>query len=104
MGSCSLIFWNENWKRQKKNESRINAVEIRSLRTVCGASRKDISRNSDVKERCGLKEEVVTRVERVQVTLTRYVFHNLFGRRTVFRSYGRHPPMGAYGGVHRTHK
>ncbi|GBP76936.1 hypothetical protein EVAR_53818_1 [Eumeta japonica] len=28
-------------------------------------SRKDRCRNSDVRERCGLKEDVVTRVERV---------------------------------------
>ncbi|GBP03576.1 hypothetical protein EVAR_101885_1 [Eumeta japonica] len=31
---------------------------------VCGLSRKDRCRNSDVRERCGLKEDVVTRVER----------------------------------------
>ncbi|GBP61971.1 hypothetical protein EVAR_40979_1 [Eumeta japonica] len=50
---------------RKKNESRINAVEMRSLRSMYGVSRKDRCRNSDVRERCGLKEDVVTRVERV---------------------------------------
>ncbi|GBP08510.1 hypothetical protein EVAR_77189_1 [Eumeta japonica] len=49
----------------EENESRINAVEMRSLRSMCVVSRKDICRNSDVGERCGLKEDVVTRVERV---------------------------------------
>ncbi|GBP91684.1 hypothetical protein EVAR_100264_1 [Eumeta japonica] len=49
---------------QKKSESRINAVEMRSLRSMCGVSRKDKCKNSDVRERCGLKADVVTRVER----------------------------------------
>ncbi|GBP21250.1 hypothetical protein EVAR_84377_1 [Eumeta japonica] len=46
----------ESWVWQKKNESRINAVEMRSLRSTCGVSRKDRCGNSDVRERCGLKE------------------------------------------------
>ncbi|GBP13100.1 hypothetical protein EVAR_93069_1 [Eumeta japonica] len=37
---------------------------MRSLRSMCGVSHKDRCRNSDVRERCGLKEDVVTRVER----------------------------------------
>ncbi|GBP43973.1 hypothetical protein EVAR_27141_1 [Eumeta japonica] len=32
---------------------------------MCGVSRKDRCRNSDVRARCGLKEDVVTRAERV---------------------------------------
>ncbi|GBP34950.1 WD repeat-containing protein 13 [Eumeta japonica] len=48
----------------EKNESRINAVEMRSLCIMCGVSRKDRCRNSDVRERCGLKEDVMTRGER----------------------------------------
>ncbi|GBP07999.1 hypothetical protein EVAR_78123_1 [Eumeta japonica] len=31
---------------------------------MCGVSQKDRRRNSDVKERCSLKEDVVTRVEK----------------------------------------
>ncbi|GBP86895.1 hypothetical protein EVAR_53095_1 [Eumeta japonica] len=38
---------------------------MRSLHTMCGVSRKDKYRNSDVRERCGLKEDVVAIVERV---------------------------------------
>ncbi|GBP05609.1 hypothetical protein EVAR_3078_1 [Eumeta japonica] len=51
-------------QEMKKIESRINAVKIRSLRSVCGVSQKDRCRNSDVRQRCGLKEDVVIRVER----------------------------------------
>ncbi|GBP46579.1 hypothetical protein EVAR_21735_1 [Eumeta japonica] len=54
----------ESWLWQKKNVSKIDVVEIRSLSSMCGVSRKDRCRNSDVRERCGLKEDVVTRVER----------------------------------------
>ncbi|GBP19082.1 hypothetical protein EVAR_83395_1 [Eumeta japonica] len=37
---------------------------MRSLRSMCGVSCKDSCRNNDVRKRCGLKEDVVTRVER----------------------------------------
>ncbi|GBP04784.1 hypothetical protein EVAR_3717_1 [Eumeta japonica] len=39
-------------------------MEMRSVRSIYGEPLKDICRNSDVRQRCGLKEEVVTRVER----------------------------------------
>ncbi|GBP29497.1 Graves disease carrier protein homolog [Eumeta japonica] len=37
--------------------------EMLSLRSMCGVSRKDKCKNIEVKERCGLKEDVVNRVE-----------------------------------------
>ncbi|GBP11099.1 hypothetical protein EVAR_79759_1 [Eumeta japonica] len=37
---------------------------MRSLRPMCGMSRKDRCKNSDVRQRCGLKEDVVTKAER----------------------------------------
>ncbi|GBP49942.1 hypothetical protein EVAR_37025_1 [Eumeta japonica] len=48
----------------EKKESRIDAVEMRSLRGMSGVSRKDRCRNRDARERCGLKEDVVSRVDR----------------------------------------
>ncbi|GBP78264.1 hypothetical protein EVAR_66295_1 [Eumeta japonica] len=36
---------------------------MRSLRSMCGVSQKDKCRDSDVRERCGVKEDVVTGVE-----------------------------------------
>ncbi|GBP68052.1 hypothetical protein EVAR_104012_1 [Eumeta japonica] len=58
-----LTCGSENWVWQKKNGSRISAVEMRSLRSLCGVSRKDRCRNSDVRQRSGLKEDVA-RAER----------------------------------------
>ncbi|GBP79693.1 hypothetical protein EVAR_55829_1 [Eumeta japonica] len=62
--SGKKLAGSESWIWQKKNESRINAVEMPSLRSLCGVFQKDRRRYSDVRERCGLKEGVVTRVER----------------------------------------
>ncbi|GBP51684.1 hypothetical protein EVAR_48307_1 [Eumeta japonica] len=45
---------------------------MRSLYSVCGVPRKDLCRNNDVRERCGLKEDVVTGVER---GISRWVGH-----------------------------
>ncbi|GBP85517.1 hypothetical protein EVAR_45059_1 [Eumeta japonica] len=47
---------------RKKNKTRINAVNMRSPGSVCGVSQKDRCRNSDVRQQCGMKEDVVTRV------------------------------------------
>ncbi|GBP60608.1 hypothetical protein EVAR_50972_1 [Eumeta japonica] len=49
---------------KKKDECRINAVEMRSQSSKCGVSLTDRCRNSDVRERCGLKEDVETREEK----------------------------------------
>ncbi|GBP61740.1 hypothetical protein EVAR_31068_1 [Eumeta japonica] len=57
------MYGRESWVWQKKNERKINAVEIRSLRSVYRESGKGRYRNSHVRERCRLKEDVVTRVE-----------------------------------------
>ncbi|GBP81757.1 hypothetical protein EVAR_62673_1 [Eumeta japonica] len=49
----------------EENENGINAVEMQSMRYICGVSLKDKCRNSDVTQGCGLKINVVTKVERV---------------------------------------
>ncbi|GBP41788.1 Collagenase [Eumeta japonica] len=43
---------------------RTSDLEMRSLCSMCGVARRDRRRNSDVRQRCDLKEDVVTRVER----------------------------------------
>ncbi|GBP26863.1 hypothetical protein EVAR_16443_1 [Eumeta japonica] len=48
----------------KMNDAVKKKVEMRSLRSICGVCRKDRCRNSDVGERYGLKEDLLTRVER----------------------------------------
>ncbi|GBP21257.1 hypothetical protein EVAR_84384_1 [Eumeta japonica] len=55
---------NGNDNDNKKNESRINAVGMRFLGSVCGVSRKGRCRNGDARESRGLKEDVTIRLER----------------------------------------
>ncbi|GBP62830.1 hypothetical protein EVAR_44684_1 [Eumeta japonica] len=47
-----------------RRKSKFNAVAMRSLHSMCGVSRKDKCRNSDIRKRCGLKEDVVTGVDK----------------------------------------
>ncbi|GBP43042.1 hypothetical protein EVAR_96300_1 [Eumeta japonica] len=56
VGASGTLAHSESWVRQKKNESRINVVEMWSLRSMCGVPLKDRCGNSDVRNRCGLKE------------------------------------------------
>ena len=49
---------------QRKNESRINAVEMRSLRSMYGVSLSERIPNDVIRNRCELKDSIVTRVER----------------------------------------
>ncbi|GBP87513.1 hypothetical protein EVAR_86550_1 [Eumeta japonica] len=60
----TLMYGRESWVWQRKNENRINAVEMRSLRSMRGVSQDDRCRNSDVREWCDLKKDVVSRVQR----------------------------------------
>ncbi|GBP77571.1 hypothetical protein EVAR_57249_1 [Eumeta japonica] len=56
-GSENPVWW-------KKNENRINVLEMRFLSNMCGMSQEDRYRNSDVRESYGLKKDVVIRVKR----------------------------------------
>lgn len=60
----TLMYGSESWVWQKRNESRINAVEMRSLRSMCGLTLKDRVRNSMIRKHCGLKEDVVTKIDK----------------------------------------
>ncbi|KAG7300726.1 hypothetical protein JYU34_015052 [Plutella xylostella] len=60
----TLMYGSESWVWQKKNESRVNAVEMRSLRSMCGLKLNDRIRNSIIRERVGVKEDVVTKIEK----------------------------------------
>ncbi|GBP34556.1 hypothetical protein EVAR_85276_1 [Eumeta japonica] len=53
-----------SWVLQKKSESRIKAVEMRSQRSMCGVSLKDRYNTSDVRRRCDLKENVNARMRK----------------------------------------
>ncbi|GBP40581.1 hypothetical protein EVAR_41661_1 [Eumeta japonica] len=52
-GPDSYIYGSESCVCQKKNESRINAVEMQTLHNMCEVSLKDVGA---MRERCGLKE------------------------------------------------
>ncbi|KAI8431494.1 hypothetical protein MSG28_015996 [Choristoneura fumiferana] len=60
----TLMYGSESWVWQKKHESRINAVEMRALRSMIGVKLSDRIRNSEIRKRCGLKEDVVTKIEK----------------------------------------
>ncbi|GBP67988.1 hypothetical protein EVAR_57962_1 [Eumeta japonica] len=64
--------YSESWVWQKKNESRTDAMEMRSLRNVCGIFLKNRCMNR-VRERFGLKENVVTRIEKGVVRRFRHL-------------------------------
>ncbi|GBP76758.1 hypothetical protein EVAR_58482_1 [Eumeta japonica] len=61
----------ESWVWREKNENAINTVKMRSLRCTCMMSLQDMYRNSDFRERCGLKENIVTRVEKEVPAVTK---------------------------------
>ena len=60
----TLMYGSESWVWQAKHKSRINAVEMRALRSMEGVTLKDRIRNSVIRERVGVKVDVVTRIER----------------------------------------
>ena len=60
----TLIYGSESWVWQKKHKSKINAVEMRALRSMSGIKLSDRVNNSIIREQCGVKEDVVTKIEK----------------------------------------
>ncbi|XP_063542355.1 uncharacterized protein LOC134750982 [Cydia strobilella] len=60
----TLMYGSESWVWQKRHQSQVNAVEMRALRSVCGVRLQDRIRNSVIREKCGLSEDVVTKIEK----------------------------------------
>jgi hypothetical protein len=52
----TLIYGSESQVWQKKHTSRVNAVEMRALRSLIGVKLSDRVRNEVLKEECGVKE------------------------------------------------
>lgn len=59
----TLMYGSESWVWQKKHASKVNACEMRVLRSICGVTRRERVRNVTVRERCGTKG-IVTRIEK----------------------------------------
>ena len=59
----SITYGSETWTWLKKDESSINAVEMRSLRRMCGKKLTDRVRNEDIRNECEINESIVTRMK-----------------------------------------
>jgi hypothetical protein len=61
----TLMYGSESWVWQKKHISRVNAVrEMRSLRSMIGVKLSDKVKNDVIREECGVKEDVVTKIKK----------------------------------------
>ena len=52
----TLMYGSESWTWLKKDECGINAVEMRSLRRMCGRTLRDRVRNTEIREMCDNEE------------------------------------------------
>ena len=60
----TLLYGSETWVLQKKNERKMNAVEMQSLRRICGVSFADRIRNEEVHRIAGTNEDVTVRMKK----------------------------------------
>jgi hypothetical protein len=58
------MYGSESWVWQKKHTSRLNAVEMRAVRSMIGVKLSDGVRKQVVRKECGVKEDVVTKIEK----------------------------------------
>jgi hypothetical protein len=49
----------------KKYVSRMNEVELRALRSMIGVKLSDRVRNEVIRDECGVKDDVVTKMRRI---------------------------------------
>ena len=54
----------KTWALQKKNKRKMNAVEMRSLRRICGVSVADRIHNEEIHRRAGTSEDVTVRMKK----------------------------------------
>ena len=57
----TLLNGSETWVLQKKNERKMNAVELRYLRKICGVSLADRILNEEIHRMYGTSEDVTCR-------------------------------------------
>ena len=54
----TLLYGSEAWLCQKKHVSKVNAVEMRSLRKLCGVTLTNRIRNEEIRRMAGFQESV----------------------------------------------
>ena len=59
----TIMYGSETWTWSKKDESGMNAVEMRALRRMCGVRLIDRVKNERVRELCECKQSVVNRMK-----------------------------------------
>ena len=56
-----LSYGSETWVLEKRNEKKMNAVEIRSFRRTSGVSLADRIRDEKIREMAGTSEDITVR-------------------------------------------
>ena len=60
----TLTYDSEAWNWQRKDESRLNAVEMRSLKRMCGKTMYDRIKNVDIRKECKADVSVMNRIKK----------------------------------------
>ncbi|CAG4954309.1 unnamed protein product [Parnassius apollo] len=60
----TLLYGSETWVCQKKHKSKLNVVEMRSIRKMCGVTLADRKRNEEIRNMAGLKDDLITKIDR----------------------------------------
>ena len=61
----ALLYGSETWVLQKKNESKVNAVDMRSLRRIYTVSLVYLIRNEEIHRMAGTSDDVTVRKKKI---------------------------------------
>ena len=59
----SLVYGSESWSLSARDRSRLEVVEMKCLRSICGLRRVDRVRNEEIRRRCQMEVSISERVE-----------------------------------------
>ena len=59
-----MLYGSETWAMSARDRSRLEVVEMKCLRSICGVTRMDRLRNEYIRNRCDLKNGIGVKVER----------------------------------------
>jgi hypothetical protein len=87
----TLMYGSEAWSWKNKDESRLNAVEMRSLRRMCGKTMYDRCTNAEIRAECKAEVSIIDKIKK---GLLRWFGHveRMNGERTTKRIYDASMP------------
>ena len=60
----TVLYWTETWGLNAREKRRLNVMEMKCLRSICGVTVRDRIRNEEIMRRVGVQVDLLGKAER----------------------------------------